>query len=175
GKRCDRTGRVVHLGQTPVKALGATDQHSQIQLYMEGPFDKVITFLAVREYRTVLPLPPAPLDDAAFSYLSGHTMADLIHAEYRATALALAQAGRPNITIEIDRVDAESVGMLLYLCEMQTALAAELYGINAFDQPGVERGKELTCAAMGKRGCESLRDEMATWERRASGAYRVTV
>lgn len=160
GKERDRAGRVVNLGQTPVKALGATDQHSQIQLYMEGPCDKVVTFIGVAEYRMTLPIPRGPMDDEAFSYLSGRTMNELIQAERKATALALARRGRPNMTIELDRITPRTVGMLLYMFEMQTALAAELYDIDAFDQPGVEEGKKLTYAMMGRAGYEKLRREI---------------
>lgn len=168
GKRLDRSGAVVYAGQTPVKALGATDQHSQIQLYMEGPADKVVTFLGVREYRRTLHIPRNPLDDAALSYLGGKTMDDLIRAEQRATALALARAGRPSMTITLDRVCARTVGMLLYVFEMQTAIAAELYGINAFDQPGVEEGKKLTYAMMGRAGYDGLRRDIARVEKRGA-------
>ena len=173
GKRVDRAGTVVHAGQTPVKALGATDQHSQIQLYMEGPADKVVTFLGVGGYRRMLRIPPSPLEDDALDYLGGKTMDDLIRAEQRATALALARAGRPSMTLTLNRVSPRSVGMLLYVFEMQTAIAAELYGINAFDQPGVEEGKRLTYAMMGRAGYGSLRREIARVEKRCVSRHAV--
>lgn len=164
GKRLDRAGAVVNAGQTPVKALGATDQHSQIQLYMEGPCDKMVTFLGVREYRREVAIPPPPVSDDAFDYLSGRTMNDLIRAEGKATALALARNGRPSLSIELSRITPRTVGMLLYMFEMQTAFAAEMLGIDAFDQPGVEEGKKLTCAMMGRSGYDGLRREIERME-----------
>ncbi len=160
GKRLDRAGAVVNAGQTPVKALGATDQHSQIQLYMAGPCDKMVTFMGVREYRRDVTIPPPPVSDDSFDYLSGRTMNDLIKAEGKATALALAHNGRPNMSIELGRVTPRTVGMLLYMFEMQTAFTAELLGIDAFDQPGVEQGKKLTYAMMGRSGYDELRKEI---------------
>lgn len=168
GKRLDRAGAVVHAGQTPVRALGATDQHSQIQLYMEGPADKVITFLGVRGYRRTVRIPVAPPGDDALDYLGGATMDDLIGAEQRATALALAEAGRPSMTITLDRISPRALGALLYLFQMQTVFAAELRGINAFDQPGVEQGKRLTCAMMGRPGYGALRRGIARSDRRCA-------
>ncbi|MEJ2744946.1 MAG: glucose-6-phosphate isomerase [bacterium] len=175
GKRVDRAGAVVNVGQTPVKALGATDQHSQIQLYMEGPCDKMVTFMGVGEYRCDVTIPPPHASDDAFDYLSGRTMNDLICAERKATALALARNGRPNMSIEISRVTPRTVGMLLYMFEMQTALAAELLDIDAFDQPGVEHGKKLTYAMMGRSGCENLRKEIERMEGQGRSGYAVEV
>lgn len=171
GKRVDRAGRVVHVGQTPIKALGATDQHSQIQLYMEGPCDKIVTFVGVREYRREVTIPRPAVRDDALDYLAGRTMNSLISAEQRATALALARDGRPNMLIELSRVTPRTVGMLLYMFEMQTALAAELLGIDAFDQPGVEQGKQLTYAMMGRSGYDEMREEIERMEGDRSTRY----
>ncbi len=135
GKRLDRAGRIVHSGQTPEKALGVTDQHSVMQLYIEGPFDKVVTFLTVDEFRATVTIPPAFPDFDAVKYLGGHTLNELIRAEQQATELALTQNGKPNCAIHLPRVDEETVGALLFLLEMQTAYAGELYNIYAFDSP----------------------------------------
>lgn len=175
GKRVDREGAVVNVGQTPVKALGATDQHSQIQLYMEGPCDKMVTFMGVREYGRDVTIPSPPVSDDAFDYLSGRTMNDLIEAEMKATALALAREGRPNMSIELSRVTPYTIGMLLYMFEMQTAFAAELLGIDAFDQPGVEQGKKLTYAMMGRSGYDELRKEIERMEGRESAGCVIEV
>lgn len=160
GKRYDRAGREVFAGQTPVKALGVTDQHSQVQLYTEGPFDKVVTFLGVDEYRTTFEIPEgfAKLPDVNF--LCGHTLNELIAAEQRATEYALTKAGRPNFTITLPRVTPETVGALLYFFEVMTAFAGELLDINAFDQPGVEEGKNATYALLGKPGYDKKRKEL---------------
>ena len=160
GKRVDRAGKIVHAGQTPEKALGVTDQHSVLQLYLEGPFDKVVTFLTVEEYRTTVPIPPAFPSFEAVKYLGGHTLNELIRAEQRATELALTQSGKPNCAIRLPRVDEETVGALFYLLEMQTAYAGELYNINAFDQPGVELGKNFTYGLMGRKGYDAKRREV---------------
>lgn len=160
GKRMDRAGKVVHCGQTPEKAVGATDQHSVMQLYIEGPFDKVVTFLTVDEFATRCDIPHAFPEYEAVKYLGGHTMNELLNAEAKATELALTQSGKPNCAIRVKKVDARTVGALLHLLEMQTAYAGELYNVNAFDQPGVELGKVNTYALMGRKGFEAKRKEV---------------
>lgn len=158
GKKFNLEGQIVHAGPTPVKALGTTDQHSQVQLYMEGPFNKVITFLALRDYGSSLVLPQ--MDCAPdLGYLAGKTMADLIHNEQQATALALAKNQRPNCTVTLDGVTPDSVGALLYWLEVQTVFSGGLYRIDPLDQPGVEEGKEFTYGLMGRPGYESKKVE----------------
>ncbi len=154
GKRYDRSGAEVFVGATPIKALGATDQHSQVQLYREGAFDKVVNFIAVDRYRRELVIPQAYSPDSELGYLGGHTLNELIQAEQQATALALADAERMNCTWRLPQVNAFTVGQLLYLLEVQTAIAGELFNINAFDQPGVEAGKIATYALLGRHGYE---------------------
>jgi glucose-6-phosphate isomerase len=160
GKRVDRAGKVAHTGQTPEKALGATDQHSVMQLYIEGPFDKVITFVTVEEFNTTVEIPHAFDQYEAVKYLGGHTLNELLNAEQRATELALTQNGKPNCAIRVKRVDERTVGALLFLLQMQTAYAGEFYNINAFDQPGVELGKQFAYGLMGRKGFESKRREV---------------
>ncbi len=161
GKAVDRKGQPARVGQTPVKALGATDQHSQVQLYMEGPYDKLINFIAVERYAEEAPIPTAYADLEGVSYLGGHTMAELIQAEQQATAIALSEAGQPNITHIFPEINAFTLGQFFMLMEMQTAIAGELYDINAFDQPGVEAGKINTYALLGRRGFEERRAAIA--------------
>lgn len=160
GKRKGLNGSDVYAGQTPVKSVGVTDQHSQVQLYTEGPFDKIITFLRVEKFRSDMDIPNAfeYVEDIAF--LGGKTFAQLLEAERSATEYALMKAGRPNITITLTEVDAYSVGALLYFFEMATAYAGEMLGINTYDQPGVEEGKLATFALMGKPGFEEKKAEM---------------
>lgn len=146
-----------HVGPTPVPALGATDQHSQVQLFMEGPADKTVTFVAVTEPEVDLAIPAMHVNVPDLAYLGGHTLWELLHAERRATAGALATRGRPSATIELSRVDAWHVGGLMMLFELATAYAGALYGINAFDQPGVEQGKLFTYGLMGRAGFEAHR------------------
>jgi len=156
GKRLNRKGEIVHAGQTPVKALGATDQHSQVQLYREGPNDKIFTFLSVREHDVDVPIPPEFPGKEATAYLGGHTLGELLDAERRATAMALTQAQRPNLTLSVPRADEETLGALFFMLEAATALAGEFLDVNAFDQPGVEAGKVATYALMGRPGFEDL-------------------
>ena len=104
GKRSTCSGETVYAGQTPVKALGVTDQHSQIQLYTEGPFDKVITFLTVDRYRADQPIPEGCADIPAVHFLCGHTMQELIQSEQRATEYAVMKSGKPNQTITLPEV-----------------------------------------------------------------------
>jgi len=159
GKKFSLDGKVVHVGQTPVKALGVTDQHSQIQLYAEGPFDKVITFLAVRRFAEKVPISkPAPHEE--FDYLTRHTLNDLINAEMLGTQFALTDARRPHCTITLPEINPHTVGQLLYMLEMQTAFAGKLYNINPFDQPGVEAGKFYAKVLLGKEGLEKERKKI---------------
>lgn len=129
-------------GPTPVKALGATDQHSQLQLYMEGPLDKVITFIGVERFATKVTIPPTQTKE--FDYLSGKDLSDVLKAEQTATTSALRQVGRPVITVTVPDITANTLGQLFMLYQIQTAVCGKLYGINPFDQPSVELGKRLT-------------------------------
>ena len=160
GKRYGRSNSDVYAGQTPVKALGVTDQHSQIQLYTEGPFDKIITFIKVGQFGSDLSIPAAFDYIEDLKFLSGKTFGQLIEAERSATEYALCKAGRPNLTITLPEVSAYPLGALLYFFEMATAYAGEMLDINAFDQPGVEEGKKATFALMGKEGFEDKKAEM---------------
>lgn len=160
GKSKDNNGNDIAVGPTPVKALGATDQHSQVQLYVEGPTDKFITFIHVEEFGATVPIPQAFEDVDAFSYLGGHSLNELLHAEEFATKAALTKAQRPHATISLPAVNAYYIGQLLFFLELQTAYAGELYNIDAFNQPGVEQGKIFTYALMGRKGYEDARDEL---------------
>jgi glucose-6-phosphate isomerase len=173
GKRLSTAGKVVHAGQTPVAALGATDQHSQLQHYMEGPFDKLISFLGVEHYRREVKISAQGRKHPATSYLAGKNLSELIGAEQRATECALALAGRPNLTIRLKEIDPQSVGGLLYLFQLQTLYAGGLYGVNSLDQPGVELSKRLTYALMGREGYEGQRAELEKAAGKAKPDYVV--
>ena len=143
------------LGTTPVRALGAIDQHSQVQLYAEGPDDKLYTLMAVQEHPQdyVIPGPPgASLE--VLGYLEGHSFGEMLYAEAQATASALVQKGRPLFWLELPKLDAYRLGGLIFFFEYATALTGLLMGINPFDQPGVEQGKILTYSLMGRKGYE---------------------
>jgi len=160
GKRYDLDGRGVFAGQTPVKALGVTDQHSQLQLYAEGPQDKVVTFIGTDAYRTDVYIPNAYPDIEGISFLGGHTLGELIKVEQVSTEYALWKAGRPSQTVWLPEISANTVGQLLYYFEVQTAFAGELLHIDAFDQPGVEEGKNATYAMLGKPGYAKKKAEL---------------
>jgi len=134
------------LGQTPARALGATDQHSQLQLYRAGRRDKLVTLLrpTSREDR---PIPPGETD--ALSHLDGESLGSLLAAEFEATEAALAVSGVPNVRLEIDRLDAASLGRLLYDMEAACVLAGELHGVETFTQPAVEWGKRAARGLLG--------------------------
>jgi glucose-6-phosphate isomerase len=160
GKRLSVGGDEVFAGQTPIKALGAIDQHSQIQLYTEGPNDKMISIIRVGEYRDRVSIAEAPASIDELAYLTGAELGQLLDREALATAWALTQAQRPNYTMTVPVIDAGIVGELFFLYELQTVMAGALYGVNPFGQPGVEAGKNATYALMGRSGYESLRDEL---------------
>ncbi|MCP4501181.1 MAG: glucose-6-phosphate isomerase [Deltaproteobacteria bacterium] len=148
GKCTNQAGQPQVTGPTPVVALGATDQHSQIQLFTEGPADKFFTFLAVDDAEQDVSF-PTNLPDG-YAYLTGHSIAGLLDAERRGTTLALARLGRPSVTLHLPKVNAHAIGELIFLYEAQTAFAGELLDVNAFDQPGVEMGKRIAFALMGR-------------------------
>jgi glucose-6-phosphate isomerase len=160
GKKYDINGKVINAGQTPVKALGATDQHSQVQLYTEGPFDKVIVLMGVEEYKETIEIPKLYGDMPSLGFLGGVTHNQLIQTEQVATEYALTVSGKMNMTITLPKVTPQSIGYLLQFFEIATAFAGELLEIDAFNQPGVEEGKNATYALFGRPGYEEKRKEL---------------
>lgn len=152
GKKRDRRGKTVFHGLTPVAALGATDQHSQIQLYNEGPLDKIVTFIEVEKFRDDFTVPKPYPDIEGVAYMAGHSFGDIIRAERRATALALAKSGRPSGTLRLAAITPRSVGGLMFFFQIATAAMGELLDINVYDQPGVEEGKKTMYAILGRKG-----------------------
>jgi len=124
GKKFNNSGKIIHSGITPINALGATDQHSQLQLYNEGPNDKFVIFIEIKKHEK-------------------NIFGELIKIEKNATAQSLTKNNRPNMTITIDSLTEETLGELLMLFMWETAFLGEFFGINAFDQPGVELSKQL--------------------------------
>jgi glucose-6-phosphate isomerase len=159
-------------GLTPYPSVGTTDQHSQLQLWIEGPRDKVLIFIRIDNYGNDIKIPGVFKDIEGLSYLSGHTLSELIKAEEEATELALAKAGIPNMTITMPRIDAYHLGQLFHFFGLATAFTGFLYRINPFDQPGVEEGKNLTYGIMGKKGFEAKRKEVEDY-RKKIGKWRV--
>lgn len=140
-------GKAKDIGSTPVRTLGVIDQHSQLQLYMEGPQDKVITFVRVEDLGEPIEVPRD-----FNSWLGSHTINELILVEQEATELALTKNERPNCTITLKNISPFTIGVLMYMLELQTAFMGELFGVNAFDQSGVEEGKKITSVLLGRPG-----------------------
>jgi glucose-6-phosphate isomerase len=156
GKAYALDGSEVHIGPTPVKALGTTDQHSQVQLYREGPNDKLFTFLQVQNFDKDLKIGPAPDCAPELDFLAGKDLSALLNSEKLATEYALLESNRPCLTVLFDKVSAYTVGQFIYLVEVTTSVAGALFNINPYDQPAVELGKLATFALMGKDDYEDL-------------------
>lgn len=161
GKKYDVTGKkIVHVGPTPIKALGVTDQHSQVQLYTEGPNDKVFTLIGVDKLSRDLKMPKGYTRFEGIDYLSGHTQQELFAAELQGTARALRDNERPTLLLRVPTISAHTVGQMIMLYEISTAFAGYLYGINPFDQPGVELGKRYAYAQLGRPGFDAERQRL---------------
>ncbi|MDH4229068.1 MAG: glucose-6-phosphate isomerase [Nitrospirota bacterium] len=156
GKERDLSGKIVHTGQTPLPALGASDQHSQVQLFVEGPNDKLITFLRVEHFAEAVQIPSLHGDVGSLAYLGGATLERLLNVEQAATEAVLRERQRPTLRLTVPELNPFAMGQLFFLFEVMTAFAGGLYGINAFDQPGVEHGKRLTYGAFGRAGYPDL-------------------
>ena len=157
GKRYDRDGIEVCTGQNPIKTVGVTDQHSQLQLYSEGLKDKVFMFITVGKSH----YDEAVTDDYGFAkHLRGVSLKELLDYEYQSTAYSLTSLDRPNYTLELDTIRESSVGELIMLCELMTAFMGEFMNINAYDQPGVELSKIYTKACLKVKGYENERKEI---------------
>ncbi|MEE8413838.1 MAG: glucose-6-phosphate isomerase [Dehalococcoidales bacterium] len=170
GKAETTSGQVVNVGQTPVVALGVTDQHSQLQLYSEGPFNKLITFLLVENTPEEVIIPPQPEQGEGFSYLEGHSFNELMKIESQSTMLALAKAGRSNMSLTLPEINPFTLGQLLFLLEAQTVFTGGLYDIDPMNQPGVEASKQYIYGMMGRSGFEDKAREAKEWQAR-EGRY----
>jgi glucose-6-phosphate isomerase len=160
GKQKDLQGNTVYAGFTPIKALGATDQHSQVQLYREGPNDKVIGLVEVERFASDATIPRG-LGVDSLAYLEGKSMSALLNHEKRATEYALVESQRPNYTIRFPQIDAYHVGQFINLWQIATAYAGLLLNIDAYDQPAVELGKQATFGLMGRAGYEKYQNAVA--------------
>jgi glucose-6-phosphate isomerase len=156
GKAVDLRGGRVNVGPTPVRALGTTDQHSQVQLYREGPNDKLFTFLEVENFSRDVTTGPCPDSVPELNDLAGRRMSELFQAEKTGTEYALLKSHRPCMSVIFENIDAFAVGQFIYLYEVTTSVAGLLFRINAYDQPAVELGKDATLALMGAKSYEEL-------------------
>jgi len=166
GKHGRRGARATGVGPTPLPARGSTDQHSQVQLFVEGPADKWVNFVSVEKCRRVQRI--AGGEPAA--YLEGIDLGTLLRAEQRGTAIALAAARRPSAAWILPEIHPQSVGQVFFALELQAAYQGALYGIDAYDQPGVEAGKIAAFALLGRDGYQK---EKAAIEANAPPSWRI--
>ena len=163
GKDKDINGNNVFVGQTPMKAVGATDQHSLMQLFNEGLNDKLINFIRVEKFDTEVEIPKI-FEYTGIGYLGGKGIDTLMNAEADSTKVSLSDYSRPTVTITLPQIDGYHIGQLLYMLEVQTAITGALYNINTFNQPGVEQSINYTYALMGRAGYEdsaqTIQDKM---------------
>jgi glucose-6-phosphate isomerase len=150
GKQKSLDGADVYAGQTPIKALGVTDQHSQVQLYREGPNNKIFTIVEVGRFDKTIRVPDVLSGINDLDYLRGKSMNKLMAAELQGTIDALKVSRRPVIRVTLPRVNAHTFGQLLYMLQLETAMAGRLYNVQTFDQPGVEEGKRIARELMSK-------------------------
>jgi glucose-6-phosphate isomerase len=160
GKRYNIKGREVWNGQTPLTASGAADQHSQLQLCVEGPGDKVFTFIGVRHYVNLMPVPKLYPKKEEMAYLGGRSLNQLIQAEISATRLILARNGRPSFIITLPKLNPFTIGQLIFLWQLETVVCGQLMGVNPLDRPGPEEGEKMAYAYLGRKGFEDrLKEE----------------
>jgi glucose-6-phosphate isomerase len=173
GKNETLEGTSVNVGQTPVTAVGATDQHSLLQLFAEGPADKVVMMLRVEDHGRDIAIPSGYADLESLNYLGNTGLGGLLNLEQRATELSLVKKKRPVITISVPQINAFTIGQLFFLFEAAVVFAGGLYRINPFNQPGVEESKRLTYGQMGRKGYEKKRAEVEEWTKRKRDEYIV--
>jgi len=150
GKRHDVDGREIFAGSTPLAAIGATDQHSLLQLFKEGPNDKIFGFVTVDEFDHDVTMGDAFPDLGEYAYFSGHKLSEQLKIEQVSTELSLFNADRPCYRIILPEISARTLGGLFYLMEALVVYVANLWNVNPFNQPGVEEGKNMTYSLMGR-------------------------
>ncbi len=173
GKCLDRDGQPSVVGPTPINALGATDQHSQVQLYREGPRDKVFIFLQVDKFDRDVKIARRKGTPDTLRYLEGASLGKLLNAEKVATEYALTRSEAPCLTIRFPRINAHTVGQFIMLWEAATTLCGYLLNLNPYDQPAVQMGKDFTYGLMGKTGYEKQARQIARFASAAAGRYSV--
>jgi len=152
GKKTALSGKPAGTGSTALRALGVTDQHSQLQMYVEGPQDKYVVFLEVERFSCEVTIPKDLSQHPDIAYIGGHSLNQLMAYELEGTEQSLLSAGRPSVRIVFPEVNAYYIGQFIMLCEFATVIAGGLYNVNPFDQPGVEHGKNIMYKKLGKPG-----------------------
>lgn len=163
GKACDRDGKPLNWGQTPIKAIGATYQHSQLQLFCEGPNNKLISFVRIKEASSDLVIRNGETACRINKTLVGLTLKEIMDAEREATAYSLVKHKRPNLTITIDKLDEVSIGEFIMFCQLATVFAGEMLNVNAFNQPSVEAGKIFIKALLNKKPDDKYYEEISEY------------
>lgn len=165
GKKYSRDKRAVYEGLLPLPARGTTDQHSMLQLLMEGPFDKIIIFIYPLSYRNdFLIQNNFPFDTNLTKHFINKNYSSLIINELKATRAALTKNKRPNLSIELDSISEEELGKLIFSFEISVLALGELFDVNPIDQPAVELGKKYTYALMGKEGFDKAKEDFESFD-----------
>jgi len=151
-------GKSKKIGITPLKFVGATDQHSQLQLISDGPHDKFPIFIFVNKFKNQLQLSSEKIK--GFEKLAGESFYRLIQAEGKATRQALLKKQIPSIALTLEKISESSLAELIFTFELMTALLGELFEVNAFNQPGVELAKKYTYALLGKKDYQSYLEDL---------------
>jgi glucose-6-phosphate isomerase len=159
GKKETLTGEIVHAGTTPLPALGATDQHSLLQLFKEGPNDKVFGFVTIENFTSDVNLTNEFPSEEEYSYFEGHRLSEQLRIEQISTEISLVHSKRPCYRIILPDISASTLGGLFYFMEALVIFIAKLWNINPFNQPGVEEGKNMTYALMGREDFTSSRSK----------------
>ncbi len=159
GKAYNKNGDRIENAPTPLKAKGATDQYSQMQMFNEGRSDKIITFIRIEQFENELTIPNI-FEYTGVNYLGGKSINRLMNAEIDAASVTLCDYKRPNLTVILPKINEYYLAQLFYLYEVQTAIAGELYNIDAFSQPAVEHSKDYTYALMDRLGYEESANEL---------------
>ncbi len=144
----------VAVGQAPIRAVGSTDQHSLLQLAMQGPANLCLTFLTVGGPWPAMRVPDGGGLDPALREFADRDVLEVFEALRMGTMAALVQANRPLVHLHVPRLDEAAIGALFAHFEVETALAGFLLRVNPFDQPGVEVGKRFAHGLLGREGHE---------------------
>ena len=159
GKEYNNDGEQLFIGQTPLKAVGAKDQYSQLQLFNYGPNDKIFNFIKLENFNNELEIPDI-FSYTHIGYLGGKSMNSLMDAELDSTRASLLDHSRPLVTISMPELNEYNLAQLLYMFEMQAAISAKLYNIDMSNIDGVEQVKNYTYALMGRSGYEESAQEI---------------
>ncbi len=167
GKMLNKKGKAVHVGPGPASCVGPSACYGQLQLYLEGPYDKVTTFLVTKDHHADITAPVVTKAGEQLDFLSKASLATIIDQAYVGVAQTITASGRPNLTVILDDISPHSIGGLLFMLQLSTVMSAELYGIDPFDQPGIDSNKQAVYAQMGRSGFEDRATALAEYRNRS--------